>query len=338
MPPLCVLGASVVNPLRGESAGRVHYTSVMPLIVTGTIGIDTVHTPAGSAERVLGGSATYFSAAASFFTPVRMVAAVGGDFHDDHRATLARFPNVCVIGMEERPDSKTFAWGGRYLEDMNVRETLFTELGVLAEAPAATPDQYRDSKHVFLANTHPAVQREMLARFPDRGLAVADTMDLWIDTARDDLNALMREIDGLVLNDQEAQQLTGERNPITAGRAILSMGPSFAVIKKGEHGCVMVHREGIAALPAYPAEHVVDPTGAGDSFAGGLMGHVAARRAAERAGAEPVSFTMLQEGLARGTVIASFTLESFSLDRLAGLSEEELRDRLREFQRIASPG
>jgi len=309
----------------------------MPLIVTGTIGIDTVETPTGKAERVLGGSATYFSAAASFFTPVRMVAAVGGDFHDGHRATLARFPDVCVVGMDERPDSKTFAWGGRYLEDMNVRETLFTELGVLAEAPPRTPDQYRDSRYVFLANTHPAVQRELLGGFPDRVIAIADTMDLWIDTARADLDALLKEIDGLVLNDQEALLLTGKRNPITAGRAILDMGPSFAVIKKGEHGCVMVHREGIAALPAYPAETVIDPTGAGDSFAGGMMGHVAAVHTAGHFGDDPVTFNMLREGLTRGTVIASFTLESFSLDRLATLSQEELTDRLREYQRIANP-
>ncbi|RMH24898.1 MAG: sugar kinase [Planctomycetota bacterium] len=309
----------------------------MPLIVTGTIGIDTVETPTGRAERVLGGSATYFAAAASFFAPVRMVAAVGGDFGDHHRSTLARFPNVCVVGMEQRPASTTFAWGGRYLDDMNVRETLFTELGVLAEPPPATPEAYRDSRYVFLANTHPAVQRELLEGFPQRAIAVADTMDLWIDTARADLEALLREIDGLVLNDQEALQLTGKRNPISAGRAILEMGPSFAVIKKGEHGCVMVHREGIAALPAYPAETVVDPTGAGDSFAGGMMGHVAATHADERFGGDPVTFDMLRAGLTRGTVIASFTLESFSLDRLASLSKEELDDRLREFQSLASP-
>ncbi len=306
----------------------------MPLIVTGTIGIDTVETPTGRAERVLGGSATYFSAAASFFAPVRMVAAVGGDFDDKHRHTMARFPNVCVVGMEQRPESKTFAWGGKYLENMNVRETIFTELGVLTEHPPLTPQEYRDSKYVFLANTHPAVQQELLSNFPDRAIAVADTMDLWIDTANDDLKDLLKNIDGLVLNDQEALQLTGKRNPITAGKAILDLGPSFAVIKKGEHGCVMVHRDGIAALPAYPAEIVIDPTGAGDSFAGGMMGHVAARHAAEHFGGEPVSFDMLQEGLVRGTVIASFTLESFSLDRLAELNERELKERMDEFQRI----
>lgn len=306
----------------------------MPLIVTGSIGIDTVETPFGKAEQVLGGSATYFSACASFFSPVRLVAAVGGDFDREHRHTFARFPNVCVEGLEERPDSKTFAWGGRYHEDWNTRETLFTELGVLAEHPPLTPEEYRDSKYVFLANTHPAVQAELLSNFPDRVIAVADTMNLWIDTAREELVSLLRDIDGLVLNDEEAIQLTGRRNPIAAGRAILDMGPTFAVIKKGEHGCLMVHREGMAALPAYPAENVVDPTGAGDSFAGGLMGYIASEHAASRFGDEKVPFKLLQEGLARGTVIASFTIEAFSLERLADLGEEEVRDRLNEFQRM----
>ncbi|TVQ31607.1 MAG: sugar kinase [Phycisphaeraceae bacterium] len=303
----------------------------MPLIVTGTIGIDTIHTPTGSAEAVLGGSATYFAAAASFYTPVRMVAAVGGDFHDGYRTTLSRFPEVCIEGIDVRPDSKTFSWGGRYMENMNVRETLFTELGVLAEAPPATPQRYRDSKYVFLANTHPGVQRELLEGFPNRAIAVADTMNLWIETAKDDLVALMKQIDGLVLNDEEAALLTGRRNPITAGKAILDMGPSFAVIKKGEHGCIMVHREGIAALPAFPTDLVIDPTGAGDSFAGGMMGHVARTHAESHFGGEGVTFDMLQQGLAHGTVVASFTIESFSLDRLAELKKDAIDERYRQF-------
>ncbi|MEC9373069.1 MAG: PfkB family carbohydrate kinase [Planctomycetota bacterium] len=308
----------------------------MPLIVTGTIGIDTVHTPHGNAEAVLGGSATYFAAAASFFAPVRMVAAVGGDFHEGHRTTLTRFPEVCVEGIETRNGSKTFAWGGKYLDDMNVRETLFTELGVLEEHPPLTPEAYRDSRYVFLANTHPGVQMGLLENFPKRAIAVADTMNLWIDIARDELVTLMKQIDGLVLNDEEARLLTGKRNPITAAKHILDMGPTFAVVKKGEHGCVMVHRDGIAALPAYPTETVIDPTGAGDSFAGGMMGHVASRHAQSRFGDEPVSFEILQEGLARGTVIASFTIESFSLDRLAELKDEEVQRRLEEYRKVVA--
>lgn len=306
----------------------------MPLIVTGTIGIDTIETPFGKAEQVLGGSCTYFAAAASFFAPVRMVAAVGGDFDEHTRTTLARFPNVCVQGLETRPDSKTFAWGGKYHENWNTRETLFTELGVLEEAPPLTPKEYRDSKYVFLANSHPVVQRDLLAGFPDRALAVVDTMDLWIDIAKDDLIALLAEVDGVVLNDQEAMLLTGHQNPLTAGKAILELGPTFAVIKKGEHGCLLVHRDGVAALPAYPTETVNDPTGAGDSFGGGMMGYIANTHSAQRFGAEPVSFEMIRNGLARGTVIASFCVESFSLDRMAMLTESELNSRMDAFKEL----
>jgi len=315
----------------------------MPLIVTGSIGIDTVHTPRGSAERVLGGSCTYFSAAASFYGPVRMVAAVGGDFGPEHHGVLKRFPNVSVDGVETRPGSKTFAWGGRYLDNMNDRETLFTELGVLAEAPPAPPAHYRDSRFVFLANTHPAVQMELLEHFPDRALAVADTMNLWIDTAKDDLITLLKRVDGLVLNDEESRLLVAERNPITAGKRILDLGPTFAVIKKGEHGCILVHRDGVAALPAFPLEQVIDPTGAGDSFAGGMMGALASGVASHNEAAAPparvkrddaIKLESLQRSLSHGAVVASFTVEAFSLDRLASISRTDVDDRHSEFQRI----
>lgn len=314
----------------------------MTLIVTGSIGIDTVHTPFGKAERVLGGSCTYFAAAASFYGPVRMVAAVGGDFTDEHHGALKRFPNVCVQGLEVRPGSKTFAWGGRYLDNMNDRETLFTELGVLAEDPPTPPEAYRDSRYVFLANTHPAVQRELLEHFPDRALAVADTMNLWIDTARDDLLALLAEVDGLLLNDEEARLLVEERNPITAAKRILDLGPTFAVVKKGEHGCVMAHREGLAALPAYPLEQVVDPTGAGDSFAGGMMGAIASGAASESGQPptrqEALALETLQRSLAHGAVVASFTVESFSLDRLAAIDRGAIDDRLARFSQVVRVG
>ncbi len=314
----------------------------MTLIVTGSIGIDTVHTPHGMAERVLGGSCTYFAAAASFYGPVRMVAAVGGDFTDEHHGVLQRFPNVCVQGVEVRPGSKTFAWGGRYLDNMNDRETLFTELGVLGEDPPTPPEAYRDSRYVFLANTHPAVQRELLEHFPDRALAVADTMNLWIDTAKDELLALLREVDGLLLNDEEARLLVEERNPITAAKRILDLGPTFAVVKKGEHGCVMAHREGLAALPAYPLEQVVDPTGAGDSFAGGMMGAVASGVASGSGQpptrAEALALQTVQRSLAHGAVVASFTVESFSLDRLAAISREEIDQRLQRFSQVVRVG
>ena len=314
----------------------------MSLLVTGTIGIDTVETPAGRAERVLGGSCAYFAAAASLHTPVRVVGAVGGDWPPAHREQLKRFKNVDLAGLEVRPDSKTFAWGGRYFDNMNERETLFTQLGVVGEAPPPIPPQFKDSQYIFLANTHPGVQLQFLSNFPQRKLAVADTMDLWINTARADLEKLLTQVNGIVLNFSEAEQLTGVRNAITACRKIVTMmgrntaGPKFAVNKKGEHGAIMVHGEGIgggvATMPAFPAElhQVIDPTGAGDSFAGGFMGHIAAQ--------DKTDFETMQSALAWGTVTASFTIESFGLDRLAQISRREINDRMRQFQAHARVG
>lgn len=297
----------------------------MALIVTGTIGIDTVFTPHGHREKILGGSCTYFSAAASFYGPVRLVAAVGEDFPKEFDATLAHFKTIDTHGLERRKGSKTFAWGGKYLQNMNSRETLFTELGVLAERPPAIPEKFRDSTFIFLANTHPAVQLQMLQGLPSRKLAVADTMDLWINTARAELDLLLTKIDGLVLNYDEAELMTGKANTVAAARQILKMGPRFVVIKKGEHGCIVVHRDGVAALPAYPTEHVVDPTGAGDSFAGGMMGHLASHRG------DAHSLKSLREALAHGTVLASFNIEQFSLDRLKTLTRAEIDQRYSEF-------
>ncbi|MEQ9096049.1 MAG: PfkB family carbohydrate kinase [Phycisphaerales bacterium] len=309
----------------------------MPLIVTGTVGIDTVYTPDhGHRENVLGGSCTYFAAAASFYCqPVRVVAAVGEDFPDELRKTMEHFQGVDHSGLEVRKGSKTFRWGGKYLENMDQRETLYTDLGVLAEEPPAVPDSFRDSKYVFLANTHPSVQLGLLEQLNDRKLAVADTMDLWIDTAKTELSQLCEKIDGLVLNFEEAEQFTGKRNTVAAARQIIEMGPKFVVVKKGEHGCIIVHRDGIAALPAYPTEEVVDPTGAGDSFAGGMMGSLSREG---DAGTDPTSFEAIHRAVAHGTIVASFNIESFSLDRLASLKTSELDERFEQFARMVRFG
>ena len=321
--------------MAGRGAAGVVSSAIlagMPLVVTGTIGIDTVQTPHGGAEQVMGGSCAYFAAAASFHAPVRVVAVVGGDWPEAHRQMLEGFANVSLEGLEVRARGRTFAWGGKYFDNMNERETLFTELGVLDEEPVKAPAAYADSDIVFLGNTHPAEQLNMLAQFPGRRIAVADTMDLWINIAHDELMTLLGEVDGLVLNDSEAEQLTGTPNAVSAGRKILEMGPSWVVVKKGEHGCVLVHGEGLATLPAYPAEarQVVDPTGAGDSFAGGMMGHIAS--------VGLMDFEAIQTALAWGTVTASFTIESFSLDRLASLTRDDIDARMRMFRTAARIG
>ncbi|MBA4029170.1 MAG: sugar kinase [Planctomyces sp.] len=330
----------------------------MSLLCTGTIGIDTVRAPTGKADKVLGGSCTYFAAAASYYTRVRIVAAVGGDWPAKHRATLETFEDVDLRGLEVRPKSKTFAWGGQYAQNMDNRQTLFTELGVLAEPPPAVPEKFKDSTHVFLANTHPGVQLALLEQFPDRVLAVADTMDLWIKTARPELETLLGRVDGLVLNYDEAEQFSQVRNPVTAARLMLdkfgpgaAMSPKgkpakapkrrhaglrFIVVKKGEHGAILVHRKGVAALPAYPSEAVVDPTGAGDSFAGGMMGSIVSM--GKKLGKDPASFEVVRAAMAHGTVMASFVIEAFSLGRLLTLRRREVKSRLQEFERIVRVG
>ena len=302
----------------------------MPLLVTGTIGIDTVETPTASAERVSGGSCAYFAVAAAFHhNPVRVVAVVGGDWPDDHEKLLRSVAGLCLDGLEIRPESKTFAWGGKYSDNMNERETLFTELGVLEEAPPKIPDSYHDSRMIFLANSHPSIQLDLLNQFQDRTLAVADTMDLWINIANDELHLLLQQVDGFIINDVEAELLTGIADPIAAGKKILDLGPSFVIVKKGEYGSVLVDKDHIAVLPAFPltSEDVVDPTGAGDSFAGGFMGHIATL--------DEIDFPAMQTAMAWGTVTASFTLQSFGLDGLVNASRDMLKARMIEFAQFA---
>jgi len=295
----------------------------MSLIVTGSVGIDTVETPDGQrADEVLGGSSIYFAAGASFFTKVRLVAAVGEDFPTHLRDQFKQF-NVCTDGLEQRVGSKTFRWHGKYHENMNDRDTLSVELNVLGEALPPVPEHYRDSKYIFLANTHPAGQLALLAQFPDRKLVVADTMDLWIETERKLLMDLLTKVDGFVLNDSEAKMLTEENNLIRAADKVLAMGPKFVIIKKGEHGAILRHRDGTGVLPAFPAHQVVDPTGAGDSFASGMMGYLSS--------VDDISVPSIKRAMAYGTVVASYTIEKFSTQRLAEIDRKQIDARLAEF-------
>jgi sugar/nucleoside kinase (ribokinase family) len=292
----------------------------MSLLVTGSLGIDTVATPHGTAADVLGGSAVYFAFAATQYTDVRLVGVVGEDFPPAFRDTLAS-RNIDLAGLETRAGSKTFRWSGKYTDDMNDRDTLEVQLNVLSEAGPKVPPAFADSEVVFLANTHPGLQREMRAAIKSPRLTVCDTMDLWIEIARDELIQTLGVVDGLIINDAEARQLTGCLNMVEAGEALLKFGPRFAVVKKGEHGALLFSEGGVTAIPAFPTRKVIDPTGAGDSFAGGMLGYLATLKTWDTAA--------LRRGMLHGTVAASFTIEDFSLGRLRNLTREELNARVR---------
>jgi sugar/nucleoside kinase (ribokinase family) len=299
----------------------------MPLLVTGSIGIDTVETPAGRRDNIIGGSAVYFSYAASFFAPVRLVGVVGEDAPKE-LFNVFEGRDVDAGGLEVRKGSKTFRWHGSYVKDLNEAQSIQTDLNVLAERAPKIPDNFRDSRYVFLANTHPVLQQEMLRCLKHPKLIVADTMNLWINTARDELVKLLGMIHGLVLNDGEARMLTEKKNLIEAARDVLKMGPKFVVIKKGEHGCLMVTERDTFVLPAFPADTVVDPTGAGDSFAGGMMGYLATQGT--------FSPATIKRALAFGTVVASYTIADFSLAGLQGTDRDQIDERWHHYKQAMS--
>jgi sugar/nucleoside kinase (ribokinase family) len=295
----------------------------MPLLVTGSIGIDTVETPFGKRDDVLGGSAIYFSYAASFFTPVRLVGVVGEDC-PKNLLDVFTGRDVDTSGLEHRKGSKTFRWHGSYVQNMNEAVTVEVDLNVLAERAPKIPTQHLDSKYIFLANTHPVLQQQMLGDLKQPKLVVADTMNLWIQTERVEFVKLLKKIDGLVLNDGEARLLTEEKNLIAAARAVLKLGPKFVVIKKGEHGSLLCTASDTFVLPAFPADRVIDPTGAGDSFAGGMMGYLATQGV--------VTPSTVKRALAYGTVVASYTISDFSLGGLQKTDRDQIDDRFSQFK------
>jgi sugar/nucleoside kinase (ribokinase family) len=294
----------------------------MSLLVTGSIGIDSVTTPHGSVENVIGGSSVYFAFAATYFTPVRLVGAVGEDFPEDFRETLRR-RDIDLAGLETRPGSKTFRWQGKYEGAMNEAQTLGVDLNILGEAGPKIPDAFANTDVVFLANTHPTLQREMLKQAGSPKLSVCDTMNLWIEGERDELIKTLSAVDGIIINDAEARQLTGKVNLIDVGEELLKLGSKFAVIKKGEHGALLLTSDGPTAIPAFPTRDVVDPTGAGDSFAGGMLGYLAS--------VGDYSNESLRRGIIRGTVVSSLTIEAFSLGRLVEATREDVDRRVAEF-------
>ena len=295
----------------------------MSLLVTGSLGVDSLETPFGKRSNVIGGSAIYFAFAAGFFTPVRLVGVVGDDVP---KKLLNVFvgTNIDTLGLEIRKGSKTFRWQGSYLKDLNEAVTLGVQLNVLAEQAPKVPASFADSEFVFLANTHPALQQQLLGGLKRPRLAVADTMNLWINNESKELRKLLKKIDGLVLNDGEARLLTGQKNLVLAARDVLKMGPGFVVIKKGEHGSLLATKDNEFVLPAYAADVVIDPTGAGDSFAGGMMGYIASQGA--------FSLPTLRRAIAYGTVMATFTIADFSLDGLRAATREAIDARYMVFK------
>lgn len=299
----------------------------MPLLVVGSVALDSIETPTARRENVLGGSAVHFSYAASFFTPVRLVGVVGEDWPAEH-TKLLQDKGIDTSGLQVVAGGKTFRWTGKYQPNMNDRDTLELHLNVFGDFNPVLPESFRRSSFVFLANGSPTLQMKVLDQLPGAQLTVADTMDLWITTQRDDLMKLLKRIDGLVLNDSEAKLLTDDENLVRAGHAVRAMGPKFVVIKKGEHGAMFFSEHETYVLPAYPTERVVDPTGAGDSFAGGMMGYLA-----EQGKFDPVT---LKTAMAYGVLVASFNVEDFSLDRLKGIARGDLNMRMDAYRRMLS--
>lgn len=297
----------------------------MALLVVGSVALDSLETPFGRREEILGGSASYFSVCASFFGPTRMVAVVGEDFPDEHVRFFAT-RGVDLAGLVRRP-GRTFRWKGRYEFDLNTAHTLETQLNVFAEFRPELPAHYRDSEYVFLGNIDPDLQRAVLDQVHAPRFVACDTMNFWISSKRESLLKTLRRVDMLFVNDAEARQLAGEHNVVKAARKILSLGPRAVVVKRGEYGALFFSGDEVFAASAYPLPAVFDPTGAGDSFAGGFMGYVARCRREDHA--------TLRRAIVLGSVLASFAVEQFSLDRLRTLDPSEIRARFAEARQLA---
>ena len=298
-------------------------TPAPKLMIVGSIGIDTIETPTDKRESILGGSASYACAAASFFTTPGMVGVVGKDF-DEFQKIYETF-DIDLQGLQVE-DGETFRWSGVYEENMDNRSTISTDLNVFADFNPILPDTYRKTSIVFLANIHPALQHIVLDQVESPDLVIADTMDLWINTSKDDLVRLIGRVDILTINESESRLLTGLHNLIDAGRAMLKMGPSYVMLKKGEHGSLLFSKEGIFLLPAFPVAEVIDPTGAGDTFAGGMVGHLASTG--------DVRPENIRTAMAYGSVLASFGVEAFSLNRLSELDRAAIDARAKEYSEM----
>lgn len=292
------------------------------LVVVGSVAFDTVEARGVRKEQVLGGSASFFSTAASYFTPVKLVAVVGEDFPEEHLAFFKK-RDIVLDGLERR-SGKTFHWSGKYSDDLGSRTTLDTQLNVFAEFKPRLPEAWRESEFVFLGNIHPSLQLDVLGQIRRPRLVAMDTMNFWIQGELEALKRTLARVDLLVINDEEARLLAGEHNLPRAARAIREMGPATVIVKRGDSGALLFHEHGVFAAPAYPLEEVVDPTGAGDTFAGGFIGYLARVR--------DLSPQAVRRAMFYGSVMASFCVEAFSLDRLRELSQSEIEGRYRAFR------
>ncbi|MBW2476324.1 MAG: sugar kinase [Deltaproteobacteria bacterium] len=296
----------------------------MDILVVGSVAFDTVETPFGQVEDVLGGSATYFSTSASFMTGVQLVAVVGEDFPEEPKDFL-KSRGIDLAGLQTRP-GETFRWKGRYGYDLNEAHTLETHLNVFESFHPKLPEVFCSAQYVFLANIDPELQLEVLAQVDKPRLVACDTMNFWIDGKRDALIKTLKRVDILLINEAETRQLANEANLVKAARSILDMGPSTLVVKRGEYGVLVFSEQGVFSAPAYPLEEVFDPTGAGDTFAGGFVGYLAST--------DNLSDSSIRKATVFGSVMASFTVEDFSLNRLRDLTWTEIEARFRKFQAL----
>jgi len=299
----------------------------MSLLVVGSVAFDEVETPFGKCDKMLGGSASHFSISASFFGDVRIVAVVGGDFGEEDLRIFDHH-GIDTSDLERIPGGETFRWGGRYDYDLNVAHTLYTHLNVFADFQPKLSAASRDARLVFLGNIQPDLQRGVREQVPQAELVALDTMNLWIDIARESLLKTIRVVDLVIINDAEARQLTGIPNLIKAARTILSWGPKALIVKRGEYGAALFTAQNYFAIPAYPLESVFDPTGAGDTFAGGFMGYLSSQ--------EKLDEAAMRRAMIFGSVMASFNVEEFGTSRTQRLTPDEINDRFRAFKRMTT--
>jgi sugar/nucleoside kinase (ribokinase family) len=300
----------------------------MSLLIIGSVAFDAIETPFGKTDKIIGGAATYIALSSSYFTrKINLVSVVGDDFPEE-KIRLMQSKSIDTAGLQIKQGEKSFFWSGKYHNDMNSRDTLITELNVLGDFDPVLPDAYQSCEFLMLGNLTPAIQQTVISRLKERPrLVVMDTMNFWMEVALDDLKKTLGMVDVLTINDEEARQLSGEYSLIKASRKIMAMGPRFLIIKKGEHGALLFHKDEVFFAPALPIEEVFDPTGAGDTFAGGFIGYLAQT--------EDVSFENMKRAVIYGSVMASFCVEKFGTERLENLTQKEISSRAREFMRLS---